>query len=300
MNFMSDTLQRFLFEQASVRGELVQLDASWKAVLERHEYPETVREPLGQMIVASVLLAATMKFSGSITLQVRGSGPISMLVVDCSPRHGDDELGPLYHVRGMAIWEGEVPDGDLTSRFGDGNLVITIDPGPGTKRYQGIVALSGSSVAEAIDDYLERSEQLATRMWLSADLERAAGMLLQKIPAEKEDEEAWNRLTMLAGTITDGELLELEQQELIHRLFHEEDVRVFERQPVAFHCTCSRERVADALRSMGHDEVMDIIRTEGKVEAGCQFCNRHYEFDAVDAEQLFAELPQPGGGSTRH
>lgn len=297
---MSDTLQRFLFEEASVRGELVQLDASWKAVLERHEYPGAVREPLGQMIVASVLLAATMKFNGSITLQVRGSGPISMLVVDCSPRHGGDELGPLYHVRGMAHWKGEVPAGDLVSRFGDGNLVITIDPGPGSKRYQGIVALTGSSVADAIDDYLERSEQLATRMWLSADTERAAGMLLQKLPAQKVDEESWNRLSMLADTVTDKELLSLEQQEIIHRLFHEEDVRVFDDQPVAFHCNCSRERVADALRSMGHDEVMDIIRSEGKVEAACQFCNRHYLFDVVDAEQLFADVPPPGGAGTRH
>lgn len=297
---MSDTLQRFLFEQASVRGELVQLDASWKAVLERHDYPPAVREPLGQMMVASVLLAATMKFDGSITLQVRGSGPISMLVVDCSPRHGGDELGPLYHVRGMAHWEGEVPEGDLAGRFGDGNLAITIDPGKGSKRYQGIVALSGSSVAEAIDDYLERSEQLATRMWLTSDGERAAGMLLQKLPAEKVDAESWNRLTLLAGTITNAELLELEQPELLHRLFHEEDVRAFEPQPIAFHCNCSRERVADALRGIGHDEVMDIIRSEGRVEATCQFCNRHYHFDAVDAEQLFAGLPQPGGGSTRH
>lgn len=297
---MSDTLQRFLFEKASVRGELVQLDASWQAVLERHDYPEAVREPLGQMIVASVLLAATMKFNGSMTLQVRGNGPISMLVVDCSPRHGDDEQGPLYHVRGMAIWEGEVPEADLASRFGDANLAITIDPGPGSKRYQGIVALTGNSVADAIDDYLERSEQLSTRMWLTADGKRAAGMLLQKLPGVKEDGEDWNRLSMLAATITDGELLELEQQELIHRLFHEEDVRVFEPQPVAFHCNCSRERVADALRSLGHDEVMDIVRSEGKVEAGCQFCNRHYLFDAVDAEQIFADVPPPEGGSTRH
>lgn len=297
---MSDTLQRFLFEEASVRGELVQLDAAWQAVLERHDYPDAVREPLGQMIVASVLLAATMKFNGSMTLQVRGNGPISMLVVDCCPRHGDDEQGPLYHVRGMAHWEGNVPDGDLASRFGDGNLAITIDLGPGNKRYQGIVALTGSSVADAIDDYLERSEQLATRMWLTADGARAAGMLLQKLPAETAGEEDWNRLTTLAATITDSELLELRQQELIHRLFHEEDVRVFEHQPVAFHCNCSRERVADALRSMGHDEVMDIVRSEGNVEAGCQFCNRHYLFDAVDAEQLFADVPAPEGDHTRH
>lgn len=298
---MSDTLQRFLFEYVAVRGEVVQLEASWQAVLERHNYPPAVREPLGQLYVASVLLAATMKFNGSITLQVRGDGPINLLVVDCSPHHDDDEFGPLYHVRGMATWNGEVPDGDLKSRFGNGSLVITIDPGQGGKRYQGIVELSGSLMADAIDDYLERSEQLPTRMWLVASAQRVAGLLLQKMPAEKsEDEEAWNRITMLAATITEQELLEIEQQEVIHRLFHEEDVRLFEPQPVAFHCTCSRERVADTLVGMGHDEVMGVIDSEGAVEVICQFCNRQYRFDAVDAEQLFADQPQPGGSATRH
>ena len=298
---MSDTLQRFLFEHAAVRGELVQLDASWQAVLERHDYPAAVREPLGELIVASVLLAATMKFNGSITLQVRGDGPINMLVVDCSPHHGGDEAGPLYHVRGVANWNGEVPEGDLQSRFGNGNLVITIDPGPGSKRYQGIVALSGNSMADAIDDYLERSEQLPTRMWLTAGENRAAGLLLQRMPGETpEDAEAWNRLTTLAATITDEELLSLAQQEVIHRLFHEEDVRLFDAQPVAFHCSCSSERVENTLRGMGHDEVMAIIESEGAVEVTCQFCNRLYRYDAVDAAQLFAEQPQPGGSSTRH
>ncbi|MFO7594539.1 MAG: Hsp33 family molecular chaperone HslO [Pseudomonadota bacterium] len=298
---MSDTLQRFLFEHAAVRGEVVQLKAAWQAVLERHDYPATVREPLGELLVAGVLLAATMKFDGSITLQVRGDGPINMLIVDCSPHHGDEESGPLYHVRGMASWNGEVPDGDLKSRFGNASLVITIDPGPGSKRYQGIVELSGDSMADAIDDYLERSEQLPTRMWLVADEQGASGLLLQKMPAEKaEDEEAWNRLTMLASTITDSELLGLAQQEVIHRLFHEEDIRLFESQPVAFHCTCSSERVEETLRGMGHEEVMGIVESEGAVEIVCQFCNRHYRYDAVDAEQLFADMPAPGGSDTRH
>ncbi len=298
---MSDTLQRFLFEHAAVRGELVQLDASWLAVLERHDYPPAVREPLGELIVASVLLAATMKFNGSITLQIRGDGPIGMLIVDCSPHHGDDEAGPLYHVRGMANWNGEVPEGELKSRFGNGNLVITIDPGPGSKRYQGIVELSGDSIADAIDDYLERSEQLPTRMWLSADENRAAGLLLQRLPGETpEDAEAWNRLTMLASTITNEELNGLEQQEVIHRLFHEEDVRVFESQPIAFHCTCSSERVENTLRGMGHDEVMGIVESEGAVEITCQFCNRHYRYDAVDAEKLFSDVPLPGDSTTKH
>lgn len=299
---MSDTLQRFLFENASIRGELVQLDASWQAALERHDYPEAVRGPLGEMMVAAVLLAATMKFEGNITLQVRGSGPITMLVVDCTPRRSAGEEGALYHIRGMALWRGEVPDGDLQSRFGDGNLVITIDPGRGSQRYQGVVALSGSSLADAIDDYLERSEQLATRMWLASDGERAAGMLLQKLPENGvvDDADAWERLTILADTVRDDELLQLEQQELIHRLFHEEDVRLFDREPVAFHCHCSRERVADSLRSLGRDELMQIIEQEERIEVNCHFCNRQYLFDAVDTEQLFSADIQSPGSSTRH
>lgn len=297
---MSDTLQRFLFENAAIRGELVQLDASWQATLERHDYPEAVRGPLGEMMVAGVLLAATMKFEGNITLQVRGNGPISMLVVDCTPKRITGDEGALYHIRGMALWSGEVAAGDLHSRFGDGSLVITIDPGTGAQRYQGVVALNGNSLADAIDDYLQRSEQLATRMWLSCDGRRAAGMLLQKLPAQAEDDDAWGRVTTLAATVREEELLQLEQPELIHRLFHEEDVRLFAAEPVAFHCHCSRERVAESLRSLGHDEVMEILAKEPQIEATCHFCNKQYRFDAVDAEQLFTEQPQPPAGQSRH
>lgn len=297
---MSDTLQRFLFENANIRGELVQLDASWKAALERHDYPSAVRGPLGEMMVAAVLLTATMKFEGNMTLQVRGSGPISMLVVDCTPIRKSDEEGVVYHIRGMALWNGEVPNGDLRSRFGDGNLVITIDPGRGAQRYQGMVALSGDSLADAIDDYLQRSEQLPTRMWLASDNERAAGLLVQRMPAEHDDDDTWESAITLAATVKNEELLQLEQREVIHRLFHEEDIRLFENEPVAFHCHCSRERVADSLRSLGRDEVMDILQQEGNIEVNCHFCNRQYRFDAVDTEQLFAAQPQPSGNPTQH
>ena len=284
---MSDTLQRFLFEQANVRGELVQLDASWQAVLERHDYPEPVRQILGQAVVAATLLAATMKFNGSITLQVRGDGPISLLIADCSPQYTPGSDLPSYRIRAMASWEGEIPDGDLASRFGSGQLAITIDPGKGSKRYQGIVALHGDSLADAIDDYLERSEQLPTRMWLAVEGGRAAGLLLQRLPGSVDGED-WQRLTVLAGTVSNEELLHLPAEQLLHRLYHEEDRRQFDPQPVSFYCHCSRERLANALRSLGHDEVMTIIAEQGHIDATCQFCNQHYEFDAVDAEQVFA------------
>jgi len=301
----ADTLHRFLFPVASVRGELVHLDESWCTVLSRHDYPETVRDQLGQMMVASALLTATIKITGSIIMQVQGDGPISLLVVECRPKNmGDqnkgDEWRSRYELRGMAQWKGEVPAGDLAARFGSGRLVITIDPGPGMERYQGIVELTGSTLAEAIDAYLERSEQLPTRMWLAADNKQAAGLLLQRLPGSEADEEHWNRLAMLASTITDQELLELEGREVLHRLFHEEDLQLFPEEPVAFHCTCSRERVANVLRGMGHEEVVDIIQSEGAVEVDCEFCNMHYRFDAVDAEQLFVEQPQPEVGKTRH
>jgi molecular chaperone Hsp33 len=301
----ADTLHRFLFPHASVRGELVHLDESWCEVLSRHDYPEAVRNQLGQMMVASALLTATIKISGSIIMQVQGDGPITLLVVECRPKNmGDkgeeDEWRSRYELRGMAQWNGDVPAGDLAASFGSGRMVITIDPGPGMERYQGIVELTGTTLAEAIDGYLERSEQLPTRMWLAADGKQAAGLLLQRLPGTEVDEEHWHRLTTLAATITDKELLELEGREVLHRLFHEEDLQLFPEEPVAFHCSCSKERVANLLRGMGQDEVMDIVQSEGAVEVDCEFCNMHYKFDAVDAQQLFVDQPQPEVGKTRH
>lgn len=286
-----DVLHRFLFENAPVRGELVHLDATWQAVLERSDYPQEVRVILGEMMAAAALLAATIKFKGSITMQAQGDGPISLMVVECSS-HGT--------LRGMAHWDEEVPAGGIGDKLGDGRLVITIDPGEGGERYQGIVALEGETLTDALDHYLARSEQLSTQLWLAADGDRAAGLLLQQLPRESEDSDAWNRFVTLASTLTDEELLRLQGRDVIRRLFHEEDLRLFEPQAMSFRCSCTRERVANALRGLGRDEVMDIVRTEGEVEVHCEFCNQRYGFDAVDAEQLFFEFVAPDMKQTRH
>ncbi|WP_303907822.1 Hsp33 family molecular chaperone HslO [Thiohalomonas denitrificans] len=289
---MNDTLQRFLFENLGIRGELVRLDASWQAVLERQDYPPVVRTRLGELMAASILLSATLKFDGSMTLQVRGDGPIGMMVVECTSART---------LRGLAHWEGEPDEASLTGQFGDARLIITIDQKKtGRDRYQGIVPLEGDSFAEAIEGYLYRSEQLPTRLWLAADSDSAAGLLLQDLPGQYSEEDAWNRVSTLAETVTEPELLDLEQGEVIRRLFHEEDVRVFESEPVSFRCSCSRERVESALRGLGHDEVTDIIRTEGEVAVNCEFCNRRYAYDAVDVERLFAGPEQPEVSTTRH
>jgi molecular chaperone Hsp33 len=286
---MNDTLQRFLFEHTPIRGEVVRLDAAWQEVLSRHDYPPLVRARLGEMMASCLLLSATLKFKGAVIMQVQGDGPINLMVVEATARRT---------VRGMAQWQGEVAAGNLRGQFGDGRLTITIDSGSG-ERYQGIVALEGDSLADAIDAYLERSEQLPTRMWLAADGRSAAGLLLQKLPGSEQDTDAWGRVQALGATVAAEELLTLPAQELVHRLFHEEDVRLFDAEPVSFHCSCSRERVAGMLHNLGEAEVQDILHSEGVIEVTCEFCNQRYRFDAVDAARLFTPAA-PDVGSTRH
>ncbi len=277
-----DTLQRFLFEHAAIRGEVLRLDAGWRAVLETHDYPPVVRRMLGEALTAAVLLSSTLKFNGSLTLQIQSDGPLHLLVAEAT----SDRT-----FRGMAQWRDQVPDGDLPAVFGSGRMVITLDPRDGGERYQGVVALEGDSLAAAVENYLVRSEQLATRIWLAVDERRAAGLLLQRLPGDTPDEDvdAWERAGHLAATVRPEELLDLDGAELRHRLFHEEDLRVFDPEPVRFHCSCSRERVARMLLGLGADEVRSIVADEGHVEVHCEFCNRRYAFDPVDAEQLLAD-----------
>lgn len=286
-----DSLYRFLFPELNVRGEVVHLDATWRAVWERREYPAPVRRLLGEAMAAAALLIATIKLNGSLTLQVQGDGPLHFLVVQCTSQRT---------LRGLAHWNGPVPDGSIREMVGGGRLAITIDPDLGRERYQGIVELGQDTLAQVLEEYFSRSEQLATRLWLAVGTSRAAGLLLQDLPGETSDEDGWGRVAHLGGTISEGELLDLPAREVIHRLFHEEDVRLFDAEPLSFRCGCSRERIETVLRGLGYAEVQDILREEGKIAVDCEFCNQHYEFDAVDAERIFAASVSPGVSHTRH
>lgn len=287
-----DTLSRFLFEHAEVRGEIVRLDATWRAVLECHNYPEPVRNLLGEMMAAAALLAATIKFEGALIMQMQGNGPVTLLVVECSSE---------FHLRATAKWREDLVPGDIAALLGQGKFVITIDPKSSSQIYQGIVALEGTTVAEVLEHYMLQSEQLETRLWLASDGEQACGLLLQRLPENaSEDTDAWNRALNLGNTLSSPELLNLPPREILHRLFHEEDLRLFEPRPVSFRCTCTRERVANMLRLLGLDEVHSIIEEQGNIDVDCEFCNRHYSFDVVDAEQLFAAEVVTQPGSTRH
>lgn len=275
-----DQLHRFIFEDLDLRGELVQMDASWKAVLDRYDYPSKVQSQLGQAMAAAVILSATIKFDGSLILQAQGDGPMSTLVAQATNQRT---------VRGLARWQGSLPEaGDLKAIFGQGQMVLTID-NKAAERYQGIVGLEGKDLSGALENYFNTSEQLASRFWLMADGDRAAGLFLQQLPAKERDQEDWARIGLLADTITQDELLNLEPKSLLHRLFNEEEIRLFDPEPVAFRCSCSRERISNTLRTLGKPELQSILQEQETIKVDCEFCNKHYRFDAVDAEQLFAQ-----------
>jgi len=289
---MKDSLQRFVFEHAPIRGEIVHLDATWRAVLEHHDYPPALRAVLGEMMAAAALLAATLKFDGTLIMQIQGSGPVRLLVVECTSEH---------HMRATAKWSGAQVSGALRDLVGAGKLVITLVSDSGRQSYQGVVELEGAGIAGILEHYMQTSEQLATRLWLACDNSQAAGLLLQKLPQRAEtDTDDWQRALHLASTLTGHELLELAAPQILHRLYHEEDIRVFTPRPVSFRCSCTRERVTAMLRMLGHDEVKSILNERGTIDVNCEFCNRKYQFDRVDAEQVFAAEHPLHAGATRH
>jgi molecular chaperone Hsp33 len=297
-----DSLHRFIFEHFPIRGQLVHLDAAWRALIEHREYPAAIRDTLGQAAAASLLLAATIKFEGVLSLQLQGDGPVHLMLVQCTDRLG---------VRGLARYrEGVEYEPNISALCGSGNLTVTLETEAAAQRYQGIVPITGASVADALQLYFENSEQIPTRLWLHADAEGASGMLLQKLPAGSTAaqatgaeaqaaavEDAWRRVQLIGDTLTHEELRSLADQEILHRLFNEDDVRLYEPAPVFFRCRCSRERVAGMLQGLGEREINSVIAERGEVEVRCDFCNRAYTFDPVDAAQLFnAGAPATRGG----
>jgi molecular chaperone Hsp33 len=311
----TDTLRRFVFERYPFRGQLVHLGPAWQAMMEHHAYPAQVRDTLGEAVAAAALLASTLKFKGLLSLQLRGEGPMHLMLVECT-----DGLA----MRAVSRFNESVPDTrDLRVLSGDGTLTVTVEneavaaaardsTGLGA-RYQGIVPLAGASMADCLRGYFESSEQLPTRLWLHADEKYVSGLLLQRLPVtakprdvvesgsramtDDEVEDAWHRVQLMADTVTGKELAELNDRELLRRLFAEDDVRVFEPAPVYFRCRCSRERVENMLRALGQDEVGSVVQEFGQVEVRCEFCSRAYRLDAVDCAALFSPAgtpPRPG------
>jgi molecular chaperone Hsp33 len=296
-----DCLHRFVFEHYPIRGHLVHLDAAWLALIEHRAYPDAIRGLLGEAVAASLLLAATIKFEGVLSLQLRGDGPVHLLLAQCTSGLG---------VRGLARYrgsEGESASRDIGGLIGAGNLTVTLETDDGAQRYQGIVPIEGARLADSLQVYFQNSEQLPTRLWLYADDSGVSGMLLQRLPTGESAgtsaeaaaiDDAWRRVQLIGDTLTPEELRTLADVEILHRLFNEDDLRLFEPSPVYFRCRCSRERVAGMLHGLGEAETRSILAERGEVEVRCDFCNRAYVFDAVDVAQLFnAGVPGDSGGS---
>lgn len=280
MTDFSDQFQRFIFEQGNVRGERVVLDASAREALGKRSYPKPVAQLLGESLAAVVLMSGTLKFEGSLSLQAKGKGAVSMLLVESTHDH---------KIRGLAHSEPEVLDGTLADLLQDGRLAITIDPQQG-QRYQGIVPLEEQDLSACLETYFEKSEQLATMIILTSDGQRAAGFFLQKLPGKSApDDDFWNRLVLQARTVSPEELLQLESQTLLSRLFPEDQVRLFPPAPVRFACSCSRERTSRALKALGEKDCSDLLQEQGVISIDCQFCHHHYEFGRGDLETLFQQ-----------
>ncbi|MGK9174246.1 Hsp33 family molecular chaperone HslO [Yokenella regensburgei] len=276
-----DQLHRYLFENYAVRGELVTVSETWKQMLENHNYPLPVKTLLGELLVATSLLTATLKFAGDITVQLQGDGPMSLAVINGNNRQ---------QMRGVARVQGEIPEGaDLKTLVGNGYLVITITPEEG-ERYQGVVGLEGDTLAACLEDYFLRSEQLPTRLFIRtgevAGTPAAGGMLLQVLPAQETQAEDFEHLAILTETIKADELLTLAAEEVLHRLYHDEEVRLYDPQDVEFKCTCSRERCADALKTLPDEEVDSILAEEGEIDMNCDYCGNHYLFNSMDIAEI--------------
>ncbi len=290
---MADALTRFVFEYAPVKGGIVQLDEVWKAIRSHADYPAPLKKVLGELLAAAALLTSNIKLEGSLVLQLHGDGPVRLIVVEATSEHT---------LRATAKWAGEVPEGTLAAMLGHGRFVMTLDQSKaGKQNYQGIVPLEGETTAEVLAHYMQTSEQLDTRIYLAAGEDRVAGMMLQRMPDQQGmDADAWNRAAILADTLKPEELLQISANDLLLRLFHEETLRRFEQEPLAFSCSCSREKVAGMLQSLGKEEVDSILAEHGEVEIACDFCGRQYKFDAVDAAQLFTASVASEPGETRH
>ncbi len=307
-----DCLHRFMFEQFPIRGHLVHLDAAWRALIEHREYPAAIRDTLGEAVAASLLLTATVKFEGVLSLQLQGDGPVHLMLAQCTSGLGVRGLARYREesFAGTEVRADKVAAAGISDLIGRGNLTVTLETDDGAQRYQGIVPIAGLRLAESLQVYFENSEQLPTRLWLHADHSGASGMLLQRLPntdaspgaevAAEVIDDAWRRVQLIGETLTPAELRTLPDAEILHRLFNEDDVRLYEAAPVYFRCRCSRERVGGMLQSLGEAESRSVLAERGKVEVHCDFCNRGYVFDAVDITQLFKAPAASTRGSSVH
>ncbi|WP_321324535.1 Hsp33 family molecular chaperone HslO [Thiomicrorhabdus sp.] len=280
-----NSVQRFLFKELNIRGQHIQLQESWQEMIKDRHYPNSIVKLLGELTAISVLLANGMKHKGRITMQIQGSGPISLLVVDVT--HD-------LKIRGVAKTNKDITtESSMDELLGDGQILMTLENTQTEHHFQSYVPREGNSVAEAFETYLSQSEQLPSKLWLAADENSLGGVLIQKMPeTDGHDEDGWQRIMQIATTVKDEELTTLGSEELLHRLFHEELLELFAADNVVYECPQDKERVTNMLLSLGEEEVRKVLEEQGEIVIHNEMCNYHLRFNKEDIDALFSEDKQ--------
>ncbi len=276
----NDTLQRFLFEHASIRGEIAHLEESYQTIMKQHPYPGAVRHLLGEALISCLLLAGSIKFEGEISLQFHGDKRLPILLVQC-----DHEL----NIRAFAKYQENQSAEDYQQAFLQGKMVLTINQYQQTQAYQSVVPIMSPSMGENLMHYFAQSEQIASRVWLAVNEDKAAGMLLQLMPGQDtlQREQFWEYAVQLGQTISEEELLMLDNPTILHRLYHETELRLYNARHVHFRCRCNLEKMKQALMVLGKQDLEQLVQERGHVEIHCDFCNQQYLFDPIDITLLF-------------
>lgn len=277
-----DTLQRFMFEHASIRGEIAHLENTYLTIINQRPYPPMVKQLLGEALISCLLLAGSIKFEGQLSLQFQGDVRLPLLLVQC-----DHDL----NLRAMTKFKQNISADEYTQSFLQGQMVLNINQYNKTQTYQSIVPVTSTSMSDNLTNYFLNSEQITTKVWLAAGENRAAGMLLQLMPGQntQQREEFWAYATHIGETITEQELLTLENEVLLYRLYHETELRLFEARAVQFQCSCSKDNMQQMLRVLGKEEAEKMATEQGEIEVRCDFCNSEFRFDAIDVTMLFRQ-----------
>jgi molecular chaperone Hsp33 len=276
----SDTLQRFIFEHANIRGEIVHIEKTYQTIMNQRDYPPMVKNLLGEAIISCLLLASSIKFEGSLNLQFQGDERLPLLLVQC-----DHEL----NIRAFAKYAEHLEIIDYATAFLKGQMVLTISQHNQTQVYQSMVPIQATSMSENLMTYFAQSEQIATRVWLAVNEDMAAGMLLQLMPGQDtlQREQFWEYAVQLGQTVSEEELLTLDNATLLYRLYNETDIRIFESRSTRFQCRCNLEKMKQVITILGEEEAKELLKEQGVITINCDFCNHKYTFDPIDVTMLF-------------
>lgn len=276
----SDNLQRFIFENEEIRGEIARLEETYQTIINQRDYPPVIQKVLGEGLIACLLLVGSIKFEGELSLQFKGNDALPMMIIQCDH---------LLNLRAFAKFKPDLVEKDYSDAFIGGHMAFMINQPHQKDVYQSIIPITSTSMSQNLMDFFAQSDQIATQIHIAIDQNRVAGFLLQLLPGQDtaQREDFWAYATKIGQTITDAELLQLDNEEILYRLYHETDIRLLLLKEAQFKCRCHHEKMKNLLKVLGEKEVQELIDEAGQIDITCDFCNQHYIFDSIDVALLF-------------